>query len=404
MTTQYAGDDTQWIESVGMPDDGEDNSATVLNTPVQGNRNAIAFLYRTLFKGVLHNWPYRAAADPPEGGATACSEITCKPVWDPVALRWIFAGLDSATAHNKIFQVNDLGNSERDEEGESTLEEFGSWDSEPTHAFSAIHGLVVIPTGANAGRVLACVDSQILYCDPNGDWTDSGFVFTSIGGTSDQDPASDMLWLASASKVVGVFNGGLVSPSVKLATSANGTAWTDLSAQIPAQVNADVSWCAAVSPTLWVGFSKTANRTKYITSGDGVTFTERTLTITAGDATTDITWTGSHWIRSVVNGTATKIYRSSDAINWTLVATISSCTIRSLASLERRLLVGLSDYEPDPNNAGYRRAMVSADRGATWTPSRFRLRPNGFQAVTSGGGQFVAVAGRTMFGSLVVGS
>ncbi len=249
--------------------------------------------------------------------------------WEPVAKIWINAGVTTAGRSKARYSyANGIW-------FETTLE------SDTTAVTTWINASSAATDGNNNSVVGGRASNTKRFRSYNGTtWTAADSVVT-----GDVTVAA-LVWAPSASLfIAGMGNGA----STNIETSFLGVAWTQRTAP-----NSDIRLEAAASPSRIVVIPN-ANSNKFITSEDGITWTERTVSITA--TWKSITWNAERGLFMALGGDS--IVTSPDGITWTTkstTATDDSSVVSRVRSIGRMWL--------RMNDSGLLR--VSVDDGVNW--------------------------------------
>lgn len=363
---QYAGNANNYPDSVFLIDDSVPPTATNINPGPQGALDRTAYLSRAIQSMLVNNFPYRMI------DAAKCVSIDSAPVWSPYERLWLFSGVN-ASSRSRVFMARN--------NCIDTFENYGTWDDTTTNKPKQ---LCARPTD---GRVLAvCANGVSRTCDPGGTFTTD---YTAVTMTR----VDEILW----------FGGKYIMPSYNAATSTFRvhTSLTGLLASytnqtIPSAMSTSTNnMFIAASSSRWVCFTGTAAQQTYMTTDDGVTYTARTASfIASGEYVTDVTWTGTKFVLSIVTAAnVARVYSSTDGLAWTLKWTSPASHLITFLAGQRDALIAC--FSPGAFNT-----MVSYDGGANWEAGHHRLlNPT---SLASSGRQFAMTSGNFYCASDVV--
>lgn len=152
--------------------------------------------------------------------------------------------------------------------------------------------------------------------------------------------------------------------------STDGLAWTTVTTSgLTSSVSVQYPSQMAYANGLFVIGSINTGSTKYATSPDGTTWTERTIPGT-GVSVNAISYANGRWYLGT-NQAPNSLYYSTDAINWT------ACTTNAGSSTVGRVAYGNGVYVATKNySPSYGAEMLYSSDGITWTLTSYQVYNN----------------------------
>lgn len=335
MPNLYQGIDTSYPTDIHTPADGEDCDESILDLPLQQLADRSAWLKRRVFTGAL-DILWRVAVGPAQNFG-ACYV----PGYDEI---WIVGEGVSASA--QIYKSTNQGPTFTREAAAD-----GAIITNPTFHYGI---------AANANGDLIAVNSQAHWQS-----YDRATATWYADGWATPGPWTRIVYVPTLDKfaIVGVTGGNLTAKHTPAADIHNANSPTT-------QIGGGGTWNnfttgLAVNPTtglvVAVGISGGAPRVAYTTDGgDNWTTIAALASLIVAPERVDVCYGGDGYFYLTVGestGTDTgEVWRSSDAITWTKVATFAANTIHNLAGFGERL-VGVTATGS---------MVTSTDQGVTW--------------------------------------
>jgi hypothetical protein len=314
----YAGNPSNFPVSIPLVDDADLNPPDATNIDLTGQ--GLADRTAWLFANQISSWnvPFTVAAVTGDSSAGSASfQAAC---WDPLNGRWLIAAAYSSHDLVAVWAAYDGA--------DGTLEEAGSG----YYNFNNVTGKACIAQAVLADPTqadnfwLASIDATdvLLYYNDGSAW--HAVANGTITGTT-----------AITGIALCYFSGQIIeaigsSGSSNTTIISGGSNFASVSALAPGFAVEDWIVKASGTQVVAVGANQTFTTPFVYTSPDGVTWTKQTTSIGTILASTDeivgLDWgadaIGPCWILLAVTNTGTtKVVRSGDGINWTLVATLA---------------------------------------------------------------------------------
>lgn len=363
------------------------NAAYTVEASVKAYNQALLDAFGQAY---VHSW---SAETYPDLGV-ASTEVR-SPLWDPVRGAWFVAYQDTG--------------------GQRAAHSFDGGRTWNSHSYFTSASLPVY-LGNNPAGLLVAVDGANNLAWYNNTPGSTTWTAVTLSGLAAVTRFCRINWFVPTSQFIAV--GGTGTPTSKM-IRGNGTSnWADVSASIPAAINAQEKWTQDVSPTLFCAIPRVTAGVNYMTSTDLITFTQRTsLPSVAGFWPAALKYNAAEALWMVVYNNASgniRVYTNPDPVagTWTLkfFSSFGQCTVYS-ASLAVSGSLWLLSGIYDGSTASQTRysGLYSVDSGVTWRSIDMYMsttaiaNPETF-AIAEGGGRFMVVNGeKLVYSSQAIG-
>jgi len=399
MPSPYAGNPANDAPTVQLPTDGDNWSASVINTPSESFADSLAYLRGNLNRA-SGNWRgvnlWTAAI-----GLGSTFSLQSRPVWSPIHNAWIAVFVSSATSPPTQY----IGISG---DGVSWQIPYASYGASETYTvFGCLTGK---PDGTIIlfGQVVGSpVTANIQY-----KFTLGG-TLTTAGSATFSNPGAGLAYSGGwhQAGVWVVWKGGATGVSPWYSTDglsySSAVTWSPPSG-FTIHDRASVFYTVGAATAIVLFPSGTTVVSYCMATIDGENwFQEAMPSLSAGESVVGAsvdTFTGTIYL-CTSTGSTTKVWSSTVLGTWTLVSTISHQAF-AFAVNGRELVVWIGfGGTPGTLNAGYG-AITSTDGGTTWRgpTARTLTSPSTVNfGLWSGGGQFLYTNTLEFDASQVVG-